>query len=157
MCTAATYKTRDFYFGRTLDYEISYGETVTVTPRNFKLMFRSVATMEHHFAFIGMAHITENYPLYYDAVNEKGLCIAGLNFVGNAHYREKEKGKDNIAQWEFIPWIMGQCTTVNEARKQWNEYLTRGMTPEEAEMARTLLNRIAENAMSAVEREERET
>ena len=22
MCTAATYKTKDFYFGRTLDYEI---------------------------------------------------------------------------------------------------------------------------------------
>ena len=81
MCTAATYKTRDFYFGRTLDYEISYGETVTVTPRNFKLMFRSMGTMDHHFAFMGMAHITENYPLYYDAVNEKGLCIAGLNFV----------------------------------------------------------------------------
>ena len=117
MCTAATYKTRDFYFGRTLDYEISYGETVTVTPRNFKLMFRSMGTMDHHFAFMGMAHITENYPLYYDAVNEKGLCIAGLNFVGNAHYREKEKGKDNIAQWEFIPWIMGQCATVNDARE----------------------------------------
>lgn len=66
---------------------------------------------------MGMAHITENYPLYYDAVNEKGLCIAGLNFVGNAHYREKEKGKDNIAQWEFIPWIMGQCATVNDARE----------------------------------------
>ena len=24
MCTAATYKTKDFYFGRTLDYEFSY-------------------------------------------------------------------------------------------------------------------------------------
>ena len=23
MCTAATYKTKDFYFGRTFDYEIS--------------------------------------------------------------------------------------------------------------------------------------
>ena len=23
MCTAATYKTKDFYFGRTLDYEFS--------------------------------------------------------------------------------------------------------------------------------------
>lgn len=117
MCTAATYKTRDFYFGRTLDYEFSYGETVTVTPRNFKLTFRSMGTMARHFAFVGMAHITENYPLYYDAVNEKGLCIAGLNFVGNAHYREEEKGKDNIAQWELIPWILGQCATVNEARE----------------------------------------
>ncbi len=117
MCTAATYKTRDFYFGRTLDYEFSYGETVTVTPRNFKLAFRNSDVLERHYAFVGMAHITDGYPLYYDAVNEKGLCIAGLNFVGNAHYRAKEKGKDNIAQWELIPWILGQCASVKEARK----------------------------------------
>ena len=26
MCTAATYQTKDFYMGRTLDYEFSYGE-----------------------------------------------------------------------------------------------------------------------------------
>ncbi len=115
MCTAATYKTKDFYFGRTLDYEFSYGESVTVTPRNFKLAFRSMGTLERHFAFVGMAHVAENYPLYYDAVNERGLCIAGLNFVGNACYREKEEGKDNVAQWELIPWILGQCATVNEA------------------------------------------
>ena len=36
MCTAATYKTKDFYFGRTLDYEFSYGEEITITPRNYK-------------------------------------------------------------------------------------------------------------------------
>ena len=58
---------------------------------------------ERHFAFIGMAHVADNYPLYYDAVNEKGLGIAGLNFVGNAHYGECREGKDNIAQWELIP------------------------------------------------------
>lgn len=33
MCTAAVYKTKDFYFGRTLDYDCSYGEEVTITPR----------------------------------------------------------------------------------------------------------------------------
>ena len=32
MCTAATYKTKDFYFGRTLDYDFSYGEEITITP-----------------------------------------------------------------------------------------------------------------------------
>ncbi len=116
MCTAATYKTRDFYFGRTLDYEFSYGETVAVTPRNFKLTFRRAGAMARHYAFVGMAHITDDYPLYYDAVNEKGLCIAGLNFVGNARYRAEEKGKDNIAPWELIPWILGRCASVNEAR-----------------------------------------
>ena len=29
MCTAATYCNGDFYFGRNLDYEFSYGEHVT--------------------------------------------------------------------------------------------------------------------------------
>ena len=36
MCTAATYKTKDFYMGRTLDYEFSYGEEITITPRNYE-------------------------------------------------------------------------------------------------------------------------
>ena len=40
MCTAATYKTNDFYFGRTLDYEFSYGDEITVTPRNYPFYFR---------------------------------------------------------------------------------------------------------------------
>ena len=35
MCTAATYKTEDFYFGRNLDYEFSYGDEVTVAPRAY--------------------------------------------------------------------------------------------------------------------------
>ena len=64
-----------------------------------------------------MAYVTENYPLYYDAINEKGLGMAGLNFVGNAYYREKVEGKDNIAQFEFIPWILSQCASVAEAKQ----------------------------------------
>ena len=34
MCTAITYKTKDHYFGRNLDYEFSYQQTVTVTHGN---------------------------------------------------------------------------------------------------------------------------
>ena len=83
MCTAATYKTKDFYFGRTLDYEFSYGDEVTVTPRNFCFRFRHMSEVKTHYAMIGMAYVADDYPLYYDAVNEKGLGMAGLNFVGN--------------------------------------------------------------------------
>lgn len=117
MCTAVTYKTKDFYFGRTLDYEISYGEEVTITPRNYTFHFREKEKIKTHYAIIGMAYVTENYPLYHDAINEKGLGIAGLNFVGNAYYKEKIEEKDNIAQFEFIPWILSQCATVEEAKK----------------------------------------
>lgn len=116
MCTAAAYKTADFYFGRTLDYEFSYGDEVTVTPRNYPFHFVGKGDMNTHYAMIGMAYVTQNCPLYYDAVNEKGLGMAGLNFVGNAVYKEREAGKDNIAQYEFIPWILSQCATVREAR-----------------------------------------
>ncbi len=117
MCTAATYKTKDFYFGRTLDYEFSYGEEVTITPRNYPFHFVDMGNICTHYAMIGIAHVTQDYPLYYDAINEKGLGIAGLNFVGNAVYCEKKEGKDNIAQFEFIPWILSQCSTVKEVRK----------------------------------------
>lgn len=116
MCTAVTYKTKDFYFGRTLDYEFSYGDEVTITPRNFQFNFRKEKSISSHYAMIGMAHIAEDYPLYHDAVNEKGLGMAGLNFVGNADYKEYVEGKDNIAQFEFIPWILSQCANVKEAR-----------------------------------------
>ncbi len=116
MCTAATYLTKDFYFGRTLDYEFSYGEEVVITPRNFPLVFRFQDTMASHYAMIGIAHVAQGHPLYYEAVNEKGLGMAGLNFVGNAKYRPEEPGCDNVATFEFIPWILGQCATVREAR-----------------------------------------
>ena len=116
MCTAATYKTKDFYFGRTLDYEFSYGEEIAVTPRNYKFNFRHMGVSEQHYAIIGMAHMGGDYPLYYDAVNEKGLGMAGLNFVGNTVYAKMEEGKDNVASFEFIPWILSKCASVKEAR-----------------------------------------
>ena len=115
MCTAATYKTKDFYFGRTLDHVCSYSEEVTITPRNFPLPFRAAATMEKHYAMLGMAHVADDYPLYFDAVNEKGLAMAGLNFVGYAHYGEPSAHRENIAHFEFIPWVMAQCASVKEA------------------------------------------
>lgn len=116
MCTAATYRTRDFYFGRTLDYEVSYGEEITVTPRNYPFRFRAGEMLERHYAVIGMAHISDGYPLYYDAVNEKGLGMAGLNFVGNAAYHKPVPGRNNVDTFEFIPWMLSRCATVEEAR-----------------------------------------
>lgn len=116
MCTAATYKTKDFYFGRTLDYDFSYGEEITITPRNYVFSFKRMEKLKQHYAMIGMAHVEDNYPLYYEAVNEKGLGMAGLNFVGNVVYGKEIKGKENVATYELIPWILGKCATVREAR-----------------------------------------
>lgn len=120
MCTAATYKTSNFYFGRTLDNEFSYSEQVTVTPRNFPFDFRFLGRSESHFAIIGMAFVSDGYPLYYDAMNEKGLCVAGLNFVGNACFGGVVKGKENVAVFEFIPWVLSQCESVEQVKEKLN-------------------------------------
>jgi len=117
MCTAITYKTNDFYFGRTLDYDVCYPSEITITPRNFPFLFREAAKQDNHYAIIGMACNTDDLPLYFDAVNEKGLCMAGLNFVGNAVYSKRKTGKDNIAQFELIPWILGKCATIKQVRE----------------------------------------
>ncbi len=117
MCTAITYKTRDHYFGRNLDLDCSYHETVTVTPRNYPFRFRRVGALERHYAMIGMAYVVEGYPLYYEATNEKGLSMAGLNFPGSAVYRSEAAGRDNVAPFEFIPWVLGQCDDVAGARR----------------------------------------
>ena len=115
MCTAVTWNAGCHYFGRNLDLEYSYREAVTVTPRNYPFHFRMLPTMDTHYAMIGVATVEDGYPLYYDAVNEKGLCIAGLNFPGLAHYGKAQTGKDNVATFELIPWILGNCASVDDA------------------------------------------
>lgn len=117
MCTAATFKAKDHYFGRNLDYEFSYNETVTITPRNYPLCFRSLGTLKAHYAMIGMAFVQNNYPLYYDATNEVGLSVAGLNFPGNACYLKKDRRKNNVAPFEFVAYILSNCKNVEEAKK----------------------------------------
>lgn len=149
MCTAATYQTKDFYFGRTLDHEYSYSEEVTVTPRNFPLPFRNASTLEHHYAMIGMAHVVDDYPLYFDAVNEKGLAMAALNFTGYADYKEPISGKDNISHFEFIPWILAKCASVKEAREE-IEKLNLTNTPFSAELPPAQLHWIIADHTEAI-------
>lgn len=121
MCTAASFKNQNTYFGRTLDYEFSYGEKVTITPRNYPFEFRHLGLNSNHYAIIGMAHIHNDYPMYYDAMNEYGLGMAGLNFVGNAKYNEVIEGKENVAQFEFISFILSTCKNVLEVKNKIKE------------------------------------
>ena len=116
MCTAITYQTKDTYFGRTLDLEYLYEEQITVTPRNYRFPFRKEKELCSHYAIIGMATVAEDYPLYYEAVNEKGLAMAGLNFPQNACYFPVQENRKNIAVFELIPWILCQCENVTQAK-----------------------------------------
>lgn len=116
MCTSIALTTGSFYFGRNLDLECQFGERVVITPRNYPFQFRRAGEMTGHYAMIGMAAVADGYPLYAEAGNEKGLCMAGLNFPGYAYYPEAEKADQaNVAPFELIPWVLGQCASVDEA------------------------------------------
>ena len=116
MCTALTYKTKDFYFGRTMDMYFSYDQKIIITPKNYLFTYHNGMKQYHHYAMIGIAIERKNYPLYFDAVNEKGLGMAGLNFPNNAYYLANIKDKTNLSPYEFIPFILSQCASVAEAK-----------------------------------------
>ncbi len=117
MCTAISKTVKDSYFGRNLDFEHGFGEKITITPRNYRISFLREKEIKNHFAIIGMALPKDGYPLYFDAANEKGLSMAGLNFPENAVYFKSEEGKKNIASFEFVLWVLSQCETTDEAKE----------------------------------------
>ena len=116
MCTAICYRSNDSYFGRNLDLDRGYGEGVVITPRNYEINMRCEKPIKSHYAMIGMASVVDDFPLYYEATNEKGLSMAGLHFPESAVYRHLAQGKDNVTPFELIPWILAQCTCIAEAK-----------------------------------------
>ena len=119
MCTSLTFQTSDFYFGRNLDLEYNFGEKIVITPRQYPFVFKFAGTLSEHYAMIGTAQITDGCPLYAEAVNEKGLCLAALNFPGNAVYAETpESGKTNLAPFELFGFLLGTCATVKEGEEK---------------------------------------
>ena len=116
MCTCIDLKTKDYYFGRNLDLEYRFNEKVVITPRNYELDLKKGPTIKNKYAMIGMAAVVDNYPLYAEASNEKGLCIAGLDFKNNAYYTDVKIGKINITPYELIPWVLGNFANINELK-----------------------------------------
>ena len=115
MCTAISDSSFRHLFGRTLDLEHSYGESVTVTPRRFPLHFLHTHAPLSHPAFIGMAHLHHGIPYYYDAMNESGLSVAALNFPRDCVYRPVDPSRLNLASFEVIPWLLCCCDSTESA------------------------------------------
>ena len=106
-------------FGRNLDLDRGFGEKVVIMPRRFPLHFHHASNLDRHHAMIGMAAVVDDHPLYAEAMNEHGLYMAGLNFPGNAHYEDAvPEGNTALAPDELIPWILGTCQNIEEAKEK---------------------------------------
>lgn len=116
MCTALSVNGSTHYFGRNLDLEYDFGQQAVFTPRKYAFSYTDGTQSSNHYAMVGMANVTDGYPLYAEAVNEKGLGMAGLHFALCAVYPSSQKGAEHlVSPYEFIPWLLGQCATLDEA------------------------------------------
>jgi choloylglycine hydrolase len=106
MCTSVFLKSG--FFGRTLDYETSFGEEVLFSPRD---SFR-FGQADNRYSMIGVGVMRGKTPMYFDGMNEFGLCSAALNFPGEAHYAEGE----GLPSGELISFVLGFCRSTDEAR-----------------------------------------
>lgn len=116
MCTSFNFKNK--YYGRNmdLDYDMSNSKII-ITPINYTLKYKcNENNIKIDHALIGMGLVINKYPLYYEAMNDKGLYMAGLNFNKFAVYNDHKENKENIATFEFIPHILGQCETIQEVK-----------------------------------------
>ena len=113
MCTAMTFNADSFYFGRTLDYDFPFDNEIVLIPRNHSLEFTNSLSVKSHSAIIGNGIIKDGFPLLFEGANESGLCIAALNFSGNALYNKFQETKENIASFEFITYILSTCISVS--------------------------------------------
>ena len=117
MCTGLSFKNGDHqYFGRTLDVEYYCPVSVTIVPHHYDFKFRHVSSPRNHYAMIGMGFVQDDYPLLFEAVNEKGLGMAGLALWNSCHYFPVQEGKTNVASFEIIPYILASCQNVQEAK-----------------------------------------
>lgn len=124
MCTSLALPTADgrHLFGRTLDLDAHFNEQVVLTPRRYPFSVSDCYPQAYHYALLGMATVVEGYPLYAEAMNEKGLCMAGLRFAEHAAYAPvPREGWLNLAPWELIPYLLGTCATVAEVRASLGE------------------------------------
>ena len=105
MCTAV-WDGVNGLFGRTLDLEYTYDEQVVVSRGE---------RWGGPYAMVGTATVAEGYPLYYDAVNDRGLAIAGLHFPRSCVYPPPQDGAENVGSYGLIPPLLSRCATVAQA------------------------------------------
>lgn len=116
MCTFITMNSEDFFIGRNMDIEYSFGEKIVITPRDYDWKWRKLKPNKESYAIIGMATIVDEYPLYAEGVNEYGLTMASLNFPNNAKYNEFDKNKINLTPFEIIPYMLSNFKSIKEAK-----------------------------------------
>ena len=121
MCTGLDLETIDglHLFGRNMDIEYSFNQSIIFIPRNFKCVNKSnKKELTTKYAVLGMGTIFDDYPTFADGMNEKGLGCAGLNFPVYVSYSKEDiEGKTNIPVYNFLLWVLANFSSVEEVKE----------------------------------------
>lgn len=121
MCTGLALETKDglHLFGRNMDIEYSFNQSIIFIPRNFKCVNKSNnKELTTKYAVLGMGTIFDDYPTFADGMNEKGLGCAGLNFPVYVSYSKEDiEGKTNIPVYNFLLWVLANFSSVEEVKE----------------------------------------
>ena len=121
MCTGLALETKDglHLFGRNMDIEYSFNQSIIFIPRNFKCVNKSnKKELTTKYAVLGMGTIFDDYPTFADGMNEKGLGCAGLNFPVYVSYSKEDiEGKTNIPVYNFLLWVLANFSLVEEVKE----------------------------------------
>ena len=122
MCTGLALETKDglHLFGRNMDIEYSFNQSIIFIPRNFKCVNKSnKKELTTKYAVLGMGTIFDDYPTFADGMNEKGLGCAGLNFPVYVSYSKEDiEGKTNIPVYNFLLWVLANFSSVEEVKEE---------------------------------------
>lgn len=120
MCTGLALETKDglHLFGRNMDIEYSFNQSIIFIPRNFKCVNKSnKKELTTKYAVLGMGTIFDDYPTFADGMNE-GLGCAGLNFPVYVSYSKEDiEGKTNIPVYNFLLWVLANFSSVEEVKE----------------------------------------
>ncbi|MDM0578055.1 choloylglycine hydrolase [Clostridium perfringens] len=121
MCTGLALETKDglHLFGRNMDIEYSFNQSIIFIPRNFKCVNKSnKKELTTKYDVLGMGTIFDDYPTFADGMNEKGLGCAGLNFPVYVSYSKEDiEGKTNIPVYNFLLWVLANFSSVEEVKE----------------------------------------
>ena len=96
----------------------SYNENIIFIPRQHKIQFKKSKSIDNHYSILGIGMYYDNYPFLFDAINEKGIGVSCLNFVGNAEYYDFKDNKINLAPYELILYLLSECSSLDEVKRE---------------------------------------
>lgn len=117
MCTAITLQSMqgENFFGRTMDFSYPIEPGLYVIPKGYQ--WDSLSTMKKYtdtYSFICIGQEADGILGFFDGVNEHGFAAAVLYFEGYAHYELPTEDKEPIASLDFLHYLLGRCSSVDD-------------------------------------------